>query len=126
MRFFYFLLFLLTTACTTETQVSQDSPSDALKGIFEAIKNQDFEKASLYGTANTQISLRDFVTNLKMVSKEERINLLSPFNMKISKVECTEIQGSTICSLCCSDEGDISINMVQQDNKWFVQMEFAF
>ena len=93
--------------------------------MFESIKDQDFEKASLYGTSNTQISLRDFVTNLNMISEEEKLKVLSPFNFEISKVECSENQGSTVCMLCCSNDGEISINMVKQDNKWFVQMEFA-
>jgi hypothetical protein len=125
MRFFYYLLLLTLIGCESEQQVSQSTAEDSIKGLFEAIKAQDFEKASLYGTANTQISLRDFVTNLNMISEEEKLKVLSPFNFEISKVECSENQGSTVCKLCCSNDGDLSINMVKQDNKWFVQMEFA-
>ncbi len=125
MRFFIYLFLLTLVGCAPEQHVSQSSPEEAAKGMFEALREQDFEKASLFGTSTTQISLRDFATNLNMISEEEKRTILSPFDFEISKVECSENQGSTVCNLCCSNDGELSINMVKQDNKWFVQMEFT-
>ena len=123
------LLFLAThllLACNSEPQVAQSSPEEAAKGLFDALKASDFEKAKLFGTTATQKSLQDFEANLKMVSDSEKAPLLAPFQMNVSKVTCTDVQGTTNCTLCCSTEGDVILEMVQQDGKWFVQMEFAF
>ena len=113
-------------ACQSEFQAEQSSPEGAIRFFFEALKHEQFEKASLYTTAKTQISLRDFVAHLNTISAEQKTILLSPFKMKVSSVGCSENQGTTICSLCCSPDGEIAISMVQKDNKWFVEMEFGF
>jgi hypothetical protein len=128
MRFLFFIsLFLfLEVSCESEDQVYQNNPEETIRGFFQALKDEEFKKASLYTTAETQESLRDFVANLNMISAEEKTILLSPFKMEVSKTNCSENQGVTICSLCCSPDGEIIVNMVQQDNKWFIEMEFGF
>ena len=128
MRFLFFIsLFLfLEVSCESEVQVYQRNPEETIRGFFQALKEEEFEKASLYTTVETQVSLRDFVANLDVISVEEKTILLSPFKMGVSKAICSENQGATICSLCCSPDGEIIVNMVQQDNKWFVEMEFGF
>ena len=119
------LFFCLLIACNSEPQVAQNSPDEAVRGLFEALKASDFEKAKLFATTSTQASLLDFATNLKMTSEEEKKALLAPFQMPISKVTCTELEGTMTCTLYCT-EGDIVVQMVEQDKKWFAQMEFVF
>ena len=128
MRFLFLIcLFLfLEVSCSSEVQVYQSNPEETIRGFFQALKDEEFEKASLYTTAETQESLRNFVANLNMNSAEEKAILLSPFKMEISKINCSENQGAIICFLCCSPDGETPVNMVQQDNKWFVEMEFGF
>lgn len=128
MRLFtaFILVILITVACDTAPKVTQSSPEEAVKGLFEALKASDFEKAELYGTSSTQESLRNFATNLKMINEDEKSALMAPFKMEVSKVTCSEVDGTTTCQVCCSTEGDIAIEVVQQDDKWFAQMEFAF
>lgn len=116
----------LVVACSSAPEVAQSTPEEAIRGLFEALKEQDFEKAKLYGTSSTQKSLQDFATNLKMISDDEKAQLLAPFQMTVAKVSCREESGAMFCSLCCSSEGDIKIEMVQQDNKWFAQVDFAY
>ncbi|WMX15193.1 hypothetical protein [Aureispira sp. CCB-E] len=120
-----FLLFL-NIACTSEPQTDQSTPEAAAKGFFEALKAEDFEKAKLYGTKSTQESLRDFATNLKMINAEEKEELIAPYKMEVSKVTCAEKSGTTICQLCCNPEFDVELTMVQQDEKWFAQMDFPY
>lgn len=120
------LLLLLNIACTPESKTSQNTPEEAAKGFFEALKVEDFEKAKKYGTKSTKESLQDFATNLKMISAEEKAELIAPYKMEVSKVTCAENQGTTTCKLCCNPEFDVELTMVQQDNQWFAQMDFAF
>lgn len=120
------ILLLITIACTPETSTNQSSPEDAAKGFFAALKAEDFEKAKLYGTASTKESLQDFATNLKMINAEEKEALTAPYKMEVSKVTCAEKNGTTICKLCCSPEFDVELTMVQQDEKWFAQMDFSY
>lgn len=120
------IVFLLVIACGETQQTNQSSPEAAAKGLFTALKLGDFETAKLYGTQSTKESIQDFATNLKMSSPEDQKELLAPFEMEISKVTCAETNGITKCKVCCSPAGDIEIPMVEQDGKWFAQMEFAF
>ena len=120
------LLLFVTISCTNETQIAQSTPEEAAKGLFEALKAGEFETAERFGTATTAESIRNFATNLKMINDDEKLALMAPFQMEVSKVSCAEEQGTTRCKLCCSTEGDIIIEMVQQDNKWFAQMELGY
>lgn len=124
--FYISLVLLVACACTSE-QTSQNTPEEAVKGLFGALKNNDFETARLYGTTSTQSSLLDFETNLKMSNPEEKQTLMAPFQINVQSVSCAENLGTTLCKLCCSSEGDTAtIEVVQQDNKWFAQLDFAF
>jgi len=120
------ILLLVTIACTSEPQTNQGSPEEAAKGFFAALKAEDFEQAKLYGTKSTQTSLQDFATNLKMINAEEKEELTAPYKMEVSKVTCAEKNGTTTCKLCCSPEFDVELIMVQQDTKWFAQMNFVY
>ena len=120
------LLYFFAVACSSTPEVAQSTPEEAVRGLFEALKSQDFEKAKLFGTANTKKSLQDFATNLKMINEDEKQTLLAPFQMTVAKVACQEEAGTTFCKLCCSTDGDIKIEMVQQDEKWFAQVDFAY
>ena len=51
--FYFSLVLLIACACTSE-QTSQNTPEEAVKGLFGALKNNDFETARLYGTTSTQ------------------------------------------------------------------------
>lgn len=124
--FFLFITTYCLLACNSEPQVAQSTPEEAARGLFEAIKANDFEKAKLFGTESTRVSLKDFEANLKMIPDDEEKALLAPFQMNISKVTCADVQGTTNCTLCCSAEGDVILEMAQQDGKWFVQMEFVY
>ena len=128
MRIFLFLLFCaaLLLSCNNNKASEQDRPESAIRGVFKAIQSENFEKAAQFCTASSKKSLQDFATNLKMVSSSEKENLLAPFSMQITKIDCQESLGSTHCDLCCSEFGDVSLEMVQQDNKWFVQIEFLY
>ncbi len=121
------LIFLLGIACESEPQVAQSNPEEAVRGLFEALKADDMEKARLFLTTSSQESLQHFETNLKMINEEEKQGLIAPFKIDISKVTCAESQGTTTCTLCCSAEGgEAAIEMIQQDDKWFAQLEFVF
>lgn len=120
------MLLLINIACTSDSQTAQNSPEEAAKGLFDALKAEDFEKAKLYGTKSTQKALQEFATNLKMSNSEEKEGLIAPYKMEVSKVTCTEKSGTTICKLCCSPEFDVELTMVQQDDKWFAQMDFPY
>ncbi|BDS14643.1 nuclear transport factor 2 family protein [Aureispira anguillae] len=119
------IAFLCCVACNRTPDIAQNTPEEAVRGLFDALKASDFEKAKHYGTISTKESIQNFATNLKMINEEEKKALLAPFKMEISKVDCSEQEGTTICKLCCSED-DIAIEMIQQDDKWFAQMEFAF
>jgi hypothetical protein len=114
------------TACNTNNTAKQDSPETTVRGIFSAIQSENFELALQFCTPSTKESLQDFATNLKMIPLDEKESLLAPFSMQISTVACQDNQGITRCDLCCSDLGEISIEMVQKDDKWYVQMEFLY
>jgi hypothetical protein len=120
------ILVLLNIACTPDSQTTQNSPEEAAKGIFEALKVEDFETAQLYGTKSTQKALLEFATNLKMSNAEEKEALIAPYKMEVSKVTCAEKNGTMICKLCCNPEFDVELTMVQQDDKWFAQMDFPY
>lgn len=120
------IIFLLNIACETSPNITQNSPEEAVKGLFSALKTSDFEKAKLYCTTSTKESLTNFVTNLNMVGDDEKNELLSVYNFEISKVNCKENAGTTMCKLCCSEESQAEIEMIQQDDKWFAQIEFVF
>lgn len=128
MRLFIALgvLFLVTIACTSEPQTNQSSPEEAAKGLFEAIKAENFEQAKLYCTKSTKESLQEFATALKMSNPEEKQELIAPYKMEVSKVTCAEKSGTTTCKLCCSPEFDVELILVQQDDKWFAQMDFPY
>lgn len=119
-------LFLFLFSCANKQEVAQSTPEEAARGLFDALKVDDFERARLFGTNTTQESLLNFETNLKMVSEEEKKDLTAPFKLDISKVTCIDNQGSMNCTLCCSTDGDIIIEMVEQDNKWFAKIDFAY
>ncbi|MDC0230452.1 hypothetical protein OAK19_00665, partial [Aureispira] len=79
-------------SCESELQTFQSTPEEAIRSFFQALKDEEFEKASLYTTTKTQISLRGFVANLNVISVEEKRDLLSPFKMEVTKTNCSEIQ----------------------------------
>ena len=110
----------------SEPQTTQNSPEEAAKGLFDALKAEDFEKAKLYGTKSTKEALQEFATNLKMSNSEEKEDLIAPYKMEVSKVTCSEKSGTTVCKLCCSPEFEVELTMVQQDDKWFAQMDFPY
>lgn len=120
------ILLLINMACLSEPQTTQNSPEEAAKGLFDALKVEDFEKAKLYGTKSTQEALQEFATNLKMSNLEEKEDLIAPYKMEVSKVTCAEKSGTTVCKLCCSPEFEVELTMVQQDDKWFAQMDFPY
>lgn len=122
---FWSCMFLMM-ACNSNNAANQARPETAVRGIFDAIQSENFDLALQFCTPSTMQSLQDFAANLRMIPAAERESLLAPFFMQISTVACQEEQGITRCALCCSDLGDISIEMVQKDDKWYVQMEFLY
>jgi hypothetical protein len=120
------ILLLITISCTSDSQTAQNSPEDAAKGLFDALKAEDFETAKLYGTKSTQDALQEFATHLKMSNPEEKQESIAPYKMPVSKVICTEKEGTTICKLYCEPDFEVEVTMVQQDEKWFAQMDFPY
>ena len=117
---------LLNIACTSDSQTTQNSPEEAVKGLFNALKSEDFEQAKLYGTKSTQDALQEFATYLKMSNVEEQQEAIAPYKMNVSKVVCTEKDGTTTCKLFCEPDLEVEIMMVQQDDKWFAQMDLPY
>lgn len=129
MRFFtaIALLLLLSSACTTtEPEIDQSTPEAATKGFFEALNQGHYDLAGRYGTDATDESVRHFKTNLKMVSEEEKKVLTAPFEVPLDKVSCTEQQGNTVCTVVYQNQQEVRAELVQRNDKWFVQMELNF
>ncbi len=126
MKYLLAFSFVLLTilSCETTTAVPQGSAEEAARGFVEAVKVQDFEKARLFCTKQAADAMLDFETNLKMVSEAEKAELMRGFDITVSKVACNENQGTTTCNVCCAPDGtEASIEVVEKDGKWFVQME---
>jgi hypothetical protein len=127
MRLFFSLaLLVLLAACTSDVQVTQNTPEEAIRGLFQALKTDDFERGKLFLTNGSRESLQHFETNLKMSNKEDLAELMAPFKMEVLTVTCSENQGTTTCNICCFNEAEASIEMMQQDDKWFAKMEFVY
>lgn len=120
--FFAFLL----SACANQTSTQQDKPEATVRGFFKAFQEADYEIAYQYCTEKSAQSLRDFVANLSMVEASEKESLIAPFQIQLSEVACKAEAGLTQCRVCCSEQGDVLMDLVQQENKWFIQMEFIY
>ena len=61
-----------------------------------------------------------------MVEKQEKEVLIAPFLLEIKNITCHQEEGLTRCNVCCSESGDILFDLVQEGEKWYIQMEFLF
>lgn len=118
----------LSWACTDPAAVpiDQSTPEASAKGFFEALGQGDYELARRYGTDPTQESVRDFSTNLKMISEEEKKELEAPFQAAIEQVNCMDEQGNTTCTILYQNQNEVRAELVQQNELWFVQLELNF
>ncbi|MGH1337101.1 MAG: hypothetical protein ACRBFS_13335 [Aureispira sp.] len=120
-------LVLVVLACeSTEAALQQNSPKEAAEGFLEALKAEDFDLVERYISASSKESLQNFRTNLNMISEEERKTILAAYKIPVETINCLEKQGETRCNLTYQPEGEGMINLVQQEQKWFVQMEFDY
>lgn len=123
--FSFFLLFSLITACNQAANVAdlQGTPEEAAKAFMEAFSAQEFQKAEALGTAHTKKQIRYFATELGMVGEKERSEMLAGFVLNFEKVECKEQGGAMRCKICCGADGaEAELELMQQDEKWFVQV----
>lgn len=121
-----FLLFIVLACEPTENAVKQATPKEAAKGFLNALKAEDFELAGRYVSESSQESLQNFRTNLNMISAEEKQTLMAAYKVPIKTIDCAEQQGETRCNLSYEPDGEGILKLVQQDQKWFVQMEFDY
>ena len=131
MRFLtlFSLFALLIIACNGKPNVVnlQKSPEEASKAFFEALSALDYDKAQALGTEETQTQLRYLRADLNMSSDEERAEREKELKLEVKSVNCSEANGKTTCAVCCNAEGgEASVEMVQQDGKWFVSTSFGF
>lgn len=121
-----FLLLVVLACETSENATQQDSPKDAAKGFLEALKAEDFDLVERYISESSKESLQNFRTNLNMIGEEEKKELLAAYKVPVEQINCLEQQGKTSCNLVYQPEGEGILSLVQQDNKWFVQIEFDY
>lgn len=130
MRIFIAIILVLglSWACTNSASVpiDQSTPEASAKGFFEALSKGDYDLARRYGTDPTQKSVRDFSTNLKMVSEEEKQELEAAFQTAIEQVNCTDEQGNMTCIILYQNQNEVRAELVQQNELWFVQLELNF
>lgn len=128
MRSWFVALLLLawTIACTSEAPTTQSTPEEATKGFFTALSEGDYDLAQRYATTSTQESVQNFATNLKMVSAEEKSDLEAPFQIAIDRVDCTNNQGNTTCVILYANQTEVRVDLVQQNDQWFIQMDLNF
>lgn len=121
-----FILLVVLACESTETPVNQATPKETAQGFLDALQAENFDLAAKYVAASSRESLQNFQTNLKMISEEERKTILDAYKVPVQSIDCAEQQGSTTCKLTYQPEGEGSLNLVQQEDKWFVQMEFDY
>lgn len=119
-------LFLATFLFSCAENAKQQTPEDAARGFFAALAELDFETAKTYATENTQQSLKLLEVSMNMSSPEDKKELKKQFAIELKEVTCTEADGQTSCKVCCDAAGgEAPVNMVQEDNKWYVNLEMA-
>ena len=128
MRFlFLMLIFGLLFACDQTVQQQETSdPAAVVTAFFEAMKTEDLNKAKGYLSENSRLSFTAFENNLSSLDEARRTTFLAPFKLNIQQVNCSSEGGSMFCSVCCSDEGDIRLEMTQVNEQWFIQEEFGY
>ncbi|MCP4439096.1 MAG: DUF4878 domain-containing protein [Aureispira sp.] len=120
------LLILSTFLFSCEESSKQLTPEDAARGFFTALAELDFETAKTYATESTQQSLKLIEVAMNMSSEEDKAELKKQFAIEIKEVTCAEVDGQTSCKICCdASGGEAPVNMVQEDNKWYVNLEMA-
>jgi hypothetical protein len=120
-----FLLLVILACESTETPIQQATPKEAAQGFLKAMNAENYDLAARYVSASSRESLQNFRTNLNMISEEEKKTLLEAYKVPVGEINCQEQQGETRCSFS-TPEGDGVLPLVQQDEKWFVQMDFDF
>lgn len=116
---------LLLASCNTPPNVEehQQKPEDVAKAFFEAMGKQEFEKAAALGTDHTKKQVKYFATELGMVKKEEQEEMMASMKLDFQSVNCADQEGSMICKICCGpDGGEAEAEVVQLQNKWFVEI----
>ncbi len=121
-----FILFFILACESAETPIEQDTPKAAARGFLDAMNAENFDLAARYVSESSRESLQDFRTNLNMINEAEKKTLLEAYKVPVETIDCLEQQGETRCNLTYSPEGEGNLNLVQQDQKWFVQMNFDF
>lgn len=122
--FSLFLVTVLFFSCAGSA--NQQTPEDAARGFFTALAELDFEAANLYATENTKQSLKLIEVELNMSSEEDKKALKKQFTIELKEVSCTEIEGQTTCKICCdASGGEAPVDMVQEDNKWYVSLDMV-
>lgn len=131
MRILSFLfLILLFAACggTPNVTEHQQSPEEAVKAFFQALSNNEFDKAAALGTEATQKQVAFYRTELSMVqdNPEERKELEARFKLDFKKLECEERQGTMTCIICCNTAGgEATVELHQKDKLWLVDTELG-
>lgn len=118
---------LVVLACeSTNVAVQQNTPKEATQGFLKAFEAEDFDLVERYISASSKESFQNFRTNLNMISVEERKTVLEAYKVPVETIQCQERLGHTSCLLTYKPEGEGTINLVQQEQKWFVQLEFDY
>ena len=118
---------LVVLACeSTDAALQQTTPKEATQGFLKAFEAEDFDLVERYISASSKESFQNFRTNLNMISAEERKTVLEAYKVPVETINCLEQQGKTRCNLAYKPEGEGMLNLVQQEQKWFVQIEFDY
>lgn len=123
---FFCFIFLLIACENTDNSIDQSSPENTVSNFLLSMKNGSFSEAKQFISPNSQNSFTDFETNLKMIGSEEKKTLLNAFDMEIKSINCQEVNGITNCSICCSDAGELTLEVISINDKWFIQTEFGY
>lgn len=128
MRYLLLILILgFLFSCDQVVQQQETSdPATVVIAFFEAMKIEDLSKAKSFLSENSRLSFMAFENNLSSIGEARRTTFLAPFKLSVQQVNCSLEGGTMFCSVCCSDEGDIRLEMTQVNEQWFIQEEFGF
>lgn len=119
-------LLLVIVACEPVVPIKQSTPKEAVQGFLAAFKAEDFDLVAHYVSDASKESFQHFRTNLNMISEEEKKTLLEGYKVTVKQIDCLEEQGKTFCKLSYQPEGEGVLKLVQQEQKWFIQIDFDY
>ncbi len=123
---FSIIAIFIFSACNSTPNVEehQQKPEDVVKAFYEAMGNLEFQKAEALGTEHTKKQVKYFATELGMITDEkEKKEFMASVQLNFKTVNCSEQEGTMTCRICCGpDGGEAEAEVVQLENKWYVQI----